>query len=441
MPEFRQLNKKLASLYPTSVKAQRLLTYADIPTATIDFTGSAIDMWYSILMEVKKHGPKMQDLLQEAHEEYPQDELLLQFIKQETTVRVKERPDAGQTLSVAYDFSIDDLKTLVAKGKIKETLGKLDLIADDLSNDYQNNIIQTRARLSALERDNAQGILSRQDYNIELAQLRGAVTYLIDQIESEQEIQNILKNIGPSLSIKEAPTRLSVDKASLEKIMGGRDDMQEIEWLTKAINASKSVCKIELTTGEAGTGWILYDRYLMTNNHVIGSKEDANKARAVFNFEKGNEEGETMIFFSPKDGFYTDPGLDYTLLAVKDADKLKDFGSLQVETFNEPAKDQLVNIIQHPHGKSKKLAMPDEVISVWPEKNYLFYLADTEPGSSGSPVFNQDWKVVALHHAGRDKDGGGMVINAAGDKQEANRGILIKAILSDLEKKNFRPGD
>ena len=28
------------------------------------------------------------------------------------------------------------------------------------------------------------------------------------------------------------------------------------------------------------------------------------------------------------------------------------------------------------------------------------YLTDTLPGSSGSPVFDEQWNVVALHHSG-----------------------------------------
>jgi endonuclease G, mitochondrial len=31
--------------------------------------------------------------------------------------------------------------------------------------------------------------------------------------------------------------------------------------------------------------------------------------------------------------------------------------------------------------------------------NFLHYEADTQPGSSGSPVFNDQWELVALHHA------------------------------------------
>ena len=32
-------------------------------------------------------------------------------------------------------------------------------------------------------------------------------------------------------------------------------------------------------------------------------------------------------------------------------------------------------------------------------QNRLRYQTNTEDGSSGSPVFNREWRVVALHHA------------------------------------------
>ena len=55
----------------------------------------------------------------------------------------------------------------------------------------------------------------------------------------------------------------------------------------------------------------------------------------------------------------------------------------------------------------------------------MHYRAPTEHGSSGSPVFNRDWDVVAVHHAGR------MDMRRLGDEggtYPANEGIWIEAI-------------
>jgi V8-like Glu-specific endopeptidase len=49
---------------------------------------------------------------------------------------------------------------------------------------------------------------------------------------------------------------------------------------------------------------------------------------------------------------------------------------------------------------------------------WVEYEVDTEPGSSGSPVFNNQWELVALH-------------SRAGTGQ-FNRGVAITAILDDL---------
>jgi hypothetical protein len=46
---------------------------------------------------------------------------------------------------------------------------------------------------------------------------------------------------------------------------------------------------------------------------------------------------------------------------------------------------------------------------------------------------NQDWKVVALHHAGKTIEEGGMQINAKGDRAGANRGILFGHILNYIK--------
>jgi V8-like Glu-specific endopeptidase len=48
------------------------------------------------------------------------------------------------------------------------------------------------------------------------------------------------------------------------------------------------------------------------------------------------------------------------------------------------------------------------------------------PGSSGAPVFNDSWEVIAIHHGGGD-----LQVNAKGKKRFINEGILMSAIRSN----------
>jgi V8-like Glu-specific endopeptidase len=62
-----------------------------------------------------------------------------------------------------------------------------------------------------------------------------------------------------------------------------------------------------------------------------------------------------------------------------------------------PQVDDRVYIIQHPEGQPKKIAFQHNLIrAVEPE--LLQYWTDTEVGSSGSPVFDDSWNLVGLHH-------------------------------------------
>src|SRR5438445_9734221 len=54
----------------------------------------------------------------------------------------------------------------------------------------------------------------------------------------------------------------------------------------------------------------------------------------------------------------------------------------------------------------------------------LHYRAPTAPGSSGSPVFNKDWQLVALHHSSVKR----MPAPSGTGTVEANEGISIGAI-------------
>lgn len=85
-------------------------------------------------------------------------------------------------------------------------------------------------------------------------------------------------------------------------------------------------------------------------------------------------------------------------------------------------------IIQHPEGDPIKLALSTDAIqSVNANRSRVRYSTNTESGSSGSPCFDQNWNLIALHHAGDPNF-------SPGHRPEFNEGIPIDAIVSFLSK-------
>lgn len=94
------------------------------------------------------------------------------------------------------------------------------------------------------------------------------------------------------------------------------------------------------------------------------------------------------------------------------------YGHLQLQpTVSYPAGLRL-NIIQHPQGRRKEVVVQqNELRDV--HTNVIHYYSDTDYGSSGSPVFNNSWDLMALHHARKPSE-------------QANEGIRIDKIVADL---------
>ncbi len=84
-------------------------------------------------------------------------------------------------------------------------------------------------------------------------------------------------------------------------------------------------------------------------------------------------------------------------------------------------------IIQHPFGSYKQFAMQNNFVSHY-DSPWLRYTTSTEAGSSGSPVFNEEFDVVAIHHGARN-----FTDTVARLNYVRNEGASMISVLDDLK--------
>lgn len=187
-----------------------------------------------------------------------------------------------------------------------------------------------------------------------------------------------------------------------------------------------------------GTGFMVSSTLLLTNNHVIPTIDSAHALELQMNYQlNGNGQiGPVERFdLDPEGFFHTDVNLDYTLVRVRPRSVTAgpsaaavapgdEYGHVQLGiTFNYSI-GQGVNVVQHPDGRPKEIAIrSSRLVKVFP--NVVRYTADTEGGSSGSPVFNSDWVFIALHHAAGETTPDGVGID--------NEGIRGDVIAADIK--------
>lgn len=256
--------------------------------------------------------------------------------------------------------------------------------------------------------------------------------------------------------------------SQLESIINDANSLLDIaQWREKLGQIEMQVCRVEIKGVAYGTGFLVGPDALMTNYHVV---------RTVIEEQNGHKPEDIVLRFDYKrlsDGSEVNPGTEYKLTAsgwlidhspydpvdlkplpekvgLPDDEKM-DYALLRID--GEPAEDTVgqvfsasmpirgwvevptapfdfkanpaLYIVQHPKGDPLKLAIDtDAVINLNADSSRVLYKTNTEPGSSGSPCFNQNWELVALHH------GGDIELMPTW-----NEGIPMPAIMSLLDKR------
>lgn len=231
--------------------------------------------------------------------------------------------------------------------------------------------------------------------------------------------------------------------AGAEAIVGDTNDLQQVAFLLEGGRVRRAIAYVESNDARearTGTGFLISDRLFLTNQHVIPDADAAKGTVITFDREmlaNGRPSATTSFWLDPDTfALFSDVAkLDYALIAVGQRSggsaELADLGSCPISGSKDRHRIGMnVNIIQHPGGLPKMIAVRNNLLTDRTDRT-LLYETDTEQGSSGSPVFNDLWEIIALHHWGspylEEKDDEGKAFPA-----HVNEGVRISAIYDDL---------
>lgn len=243
---------------------------------------------------------------------------------------------------------------------------------------------------------------------------------------------------------------------ALEAIIGaGAGGFVDVPtWMRRMENVVSQVCRIEvpeaLTGGSVGTGFLVGPDLVLTNYHVVAAllrgAAQPGAVRVVFDYFMAGQgfgvglAANYLLADSPmspvdnelqKSRLPTDSELDFALLRLSTpvASQPRNGGSqargyLSLISGTARAEDQRpLFIVQHPQGQPLKMHV-DISRGYNGNGTRLTYTTNTQAGSSGSPCFDAQLRLVALHHS-RDPS----------STPQYNEGIPIEKVAAAITQK------
>jgi len=237
----------------------------------------------------------------------------------------------------------------------------------------------------------------------------------------------------PDLPTDSQPVLEQPSDETLEALIFGltRDTRLPYAFIEGAQRTARSIARLTVprifdgqqTAGwMSGTGWLIAPGVLMTNYHVIEARDKRPKPQGLgeapaklqdfsaqaeqvtvhFDYFEGGEPDEAKtVRCTGARLLAQNRELDFAVIELTEAHKVADRPPLRLPAAQPTlARGDRMNIVQHPQGGAMRFAIRNNFFVMPGNRPYLlWYQTDTEPGASGSPVCDDDWRVVALHRA------------------------------------------
>jgi V8-like Glu-specific endopeptidase len=209
-----------------------------------------------------------------------------------------------------------------------------------------------------------------------------------------------------------------------------------IRTLERLFAIGPAVCRLEVDVhglGWLGTAFRIGQDLLLTNWHVL-HRDDGTRPTTVtaeFGYEDDGRGGALppQAITCRVDSIVADREDDWAVIQTVEPLK-QTWPVVELSTAALPVIGSPAYIIQHPGGQRKRVGYVRNQVS-WFDDRIVHYLTDTQGGSSGSPVFDADARLIALHHAAGkpQKIAGKMPL-------EKNEGIRIPRVVEGLKRRS-----
>jgi V8-like Glu-specific endopeptidase/tetratricopeptide (TPR) repeat protein len=310
--------------------------------------------------------------------------------------------------------------------------------------------------------DEAVGWFRDYAHRAEAFSLGGTVRQLtelwkLDETEAGQNLlapmrAHLLEKPGGqfALSKDDVHQMAAIGEESYEKVLGDIGP-RTYAWMQKGFRIAESVALIRQNGRGMGTGFLVRggdlnpalgdELFVLTNAHVVSDPPIGNAAHLsdvsisfeVAAFEAGSEYEVTEVVWQSHPN---DHDASLLRLGTDVRGKMKPLKfSSNLPKLNKD-NPQRVYIIGHPGGGEISFSFQDNKLLDYenadtgqnddPTPRRIHYHTPTEPGSSGSPVFNGNWSTIALHHAGSKEMNR---LNGQPGTYPANEGIWIQSII------------
>lgn len=191
----------------------------------------------------------------------------------------------------------------------------------------------------------------------------------------------------------------------------------------KAIAARNTVCRIESPLGTGiGTGVLVRHGLLLTCEHVF-RKTNVRQAWVRFGCkDKYSCQSKPAFELDLKFVSHRSQS-DYALLRIKPIPNSKPLQPIRIQPVDIPLNSgQAVRLIHHPLGQPAIISDVGQILQVGAD--YIDHNLPTAEGSSGAPIFNSNWDLIALHQ--------GLPGNRWSNIKDSMRGIPIQSIWQQI---------